>query len=119
MRTGTPIRSAYHRALPREAPETELATIPVSPKSVRCARRRLGRHVRRDSDPADDDECERKQPDEEPVGKGTGHEAAADLDVPVGDHVDRVDGAVPAAHRLGPLLVALRALAQVLDPAHR
>ncbi len=114
-----PIASAYQREEPLAvACATEVETMPREPERVRRARRRLVRR-RGDPDPADHDECERQQPDEEPVGERAGHQPAADLAVAIGDHVHDVDGAVLAAQLLGALLIRLRAGLELGDPAHQ
>ena len=77
------------------------ATAPPSPAS-----RSPGRG---DSETGDEDEREREQPDEQPVGERARDDGAADLGIAVGDLVDRVDGAVASALRLGPLLDPRRA----------
>ena len=100
--------SAYQRAWPCAAVATELETSPVIPSDRSGVPGALGCRVGREAEAGDGDERERKQPDEEPVGKGAGDDLAARVRVAV-DHLEcDVDRRVPFAFRLRPLGELLR-----------
>jgi len=80
---------------------------------------RLGCCIRCDAEPGDRDERGRQEPDEEPVGKRAGDDAAADLDVSIDHLEDGVDGRMPPSLGLSSRCEMLTARPQSASPDPR